>query len=173
MKPNSPLIKPNVLALALLATVLVVVMAQVATGEQALVAVVGLASVVLGFFGSVMFILSAPPPNPDVDARFASKVLDLAAGATDNPVPEAVEQGPRTMILLALIGVAAAISVLAIFSPDVPLVAAVGLANATVGMIGGTVGKLVEPEPETTVPQSVVLEALRFLAENSGKTARS
>ena len=161
---NTPIVKPNVLALALLATGIVIGMAFLLPAEHA-VAVIGLASVALGAFGSVMFVLSAPPPNPDVEARFASDLLALAAG-TGTPQHEAMPGSARAPpILLILIGIAAVISLVAFLLPTVPTTAAVGIANATVGAITGLVGKLAEPEPDRAVPQSIVIAALKQIAD--------
>lgn len=161
-------IKPNVLFLAALSVLLVFLVAVFAEGEGAFMAVVGLASVALGFFGSVMYALSAPPPNPEVHAGFAVDVINGIDSVADGPAIEstmAAAKASSSRFILVLVLVAAALSVLAMVMPGVPTVAAVGLANATVGMVGGLVGKLCEPEPDTTIPQSAFTAALDAVAK--------
>ncbi len=167
------ILKPNILAIALMVVGLVggIALLSDLTIDTNVQYVVGLATLAIGAFASIMFRLTEPAPNPEVDVSFAADLVALAAG-TGTPRHEAVEGSPRAppMLLLILVGVAAVMSLLSFVIPDVPQSVSVGLTNGTVGMIAGLLGKLAEPEPDRTVPQSIVIEALRQIsAEKAGK----
>ena len=165
------LLKPNILGLAVLSVALVAILAFTATPESE-VSVTNIACVVAGGFVAVMFALSAPAPNPDVDAAFASDVIAMAAGAGNaNKAAESLVTR-ETKALICLIFLAALLSAFALLWPGIPDSIGGNLTSATIGMIGGTVGKMVDPPPDKMVPQSVVFEALKRIAEINAKAGK-
>ena len=173
MNPQT-ILKPNILTVACLATVMVLGLAVICMifSPENLEQVMGLGTVALGAFATLMFTLAKAPPNPDVEVSFASYLLNLAAG---KPALESElsEQNPRAPpFLLVLIMIAAGITGVAFAVPSISDSVANGFGNATIGMIAGLVGKLADGEPDKTVPQSVVLAALKQLGETGAKEGK-
>ena len=173
MNPQT-ILKPNILTIALLTTVMVlglgVIVMIFSPGEMQ--AVINLGTVALAAFATLMFTLAKPPPNPDVEVTFAADLLNLAAG-TSQPRADTVRGTPRAPpILVTLICLAAAMTIIAFAWPGVPDAVANAFGNATIGMIAGVVGKLADDEPEKTVPQSLVLAALDHLRETNAKAGK-
>ena len=166
-------IRLNVLILAALAALVVAILART-VGVSDATAVVGAASVVLGFYGSTMYLLAKPEPNPDVDRAFAEYTLHLARGGDPHKTAPVASQSDRRLnVLLTLIIAAVGLSLVALLNwGSIPVLVGVGIANATLGMIGGVVGKLVEPEPDPVIPQSAftaALDAIKAAAKGSSK----
>ena len=116
----------------------------------------------VGALGTTLITLSSPQPN--IEAHAAATTLVAYAifgkeGGAERQALSTVDGGWRRNLIAIVIAGGAFVLVIAWMIADVHLVST--LAGAYIGALAGLMADLVRPEPEPTVPVSVIEEMIR------------
>ena len=158
--------RTNILGLAVIGGALISVLALATTGEAEL-ATLAVAGTVVGGLAGVMVWLSEPEPDPSVPSSIVEQILRVVGASLPADQAAAIrvtatESSRRpNVIVLTLIGAVLVGALIWVLPSESAIVTVAG------GFIGGLVslaGKLVEPEPNPSVPASVVAKLLEKLS---------
>lgn len=166
--------KPNILTLGAYTIALVLGLGYLtAQTGGSMSAVIALASLALTMFAGAIFILSAPQPNPEVEARWAERMISLIVTGEKQSAEDIVFSDKRLAVMRWCILLAVLLSFACIgvnfFGGTLPEELIASVVGGTAGLIASTVGKLSDPEPAPSVPQSVVERVLGALVELKSK----